>query len=229
MKSKSKRRRASSDTKFWPSISALVALVALGGCSAESDRPVAASAKPAPLKIEVELPQPVETELFLVREGDKLRVGDTDKQAFTLFPRPQGAFEFHALPAVLTEPFSAKGWEAAQEGFGVILQGGKVVVAMRRLDRVSKDTVASTSREYELAFGREPDALIGTSLTTYRFWEKDDIRFMLCATESAEQKLVLTVAVGVKPVMDALRMNKTLAAKDEATARQQLVRIPPGS
>lgn len=229
MKSKSKPRPASSATRFWLSISLAAAVAGLGGCAADGDRPVAAATKPTPVKIDVALPEPGESDFYLVREADKLRVGDTEKQAFALFPRPQGAFEFHELPAVLTDPLSAKGWEASQEGFGVILQGGKVVLAMRRLDRVSKDTVSSTSREYELAFGREPDSSIETGFTTYKFWEKGDVRFMLCATQSAESKLVLTVAVGNVKVMDALRMNKTLAAKDEATARQQLTQTPAGS
>ncbi|HRF60515.1 MAG TPA: hypothetical protein PLH94_11470 [Fimbriimonadaceae bacterium] len=229
MKWKSKPRPGSSTTRSWPSISVAVAVLSLGGCAADGDRPVASAAKPPPLKIEVALPEPGEADLYLVREGDKLRVGDPENQAFSLFPRPQGAFEFHELPAVLTDPLSAKGWEASQEGFGVILQGGKVVLAMRRLDRVSKDTVSSTSREYELAFGREPNSSIETGFTTYKFWEKDEIRFMLCATQSAESKLVLTVAVGNGKVMDALRMNKTFAARDEATARQQLTQTPAGS
>lgn len=229
MKSKSKPQPVSSATRFWPWISLGIVLVALGGCSADGDRPVTTKAKPAPVKIDIELPSPGESDLFLLREDDKLKVGDTEKRAFALYPRPQGAFEFHELPAVLTEPFSAKGWEAAQEGFGVVLQEGIVALAMRRLDRVSKDTIASTATEYTVAFGRSPDSTIESGYTTYKFWEKDEIRFMLCATQNAEGKLVLTVAVGNKKIMDALRMNKTLATKDETAARQQLSGTTAGS
>ncbi len=173
--------------------------------------------------VEVQIPaQAAEGSLALINGAGKLKLGDTQRVAFDVFPRPRGAFEANELPPNMGDPFSAKGWEAARESFGIIAQEGKVVLAQYTQEDSSKEHLAEIVQSYrELLSEIKPTEMSG-QYASYWFWETPSARLMICAATDPKGKLSVTTVIGFQAMMNVLRMDQADANNDQAEATNLL-------
>lgn len=155
--------------------------------------------------------------------GDmRLRLHASEEDAFRVFPRPKGAFDFFEDPPIDGEPFIGKGWQSNVEAMGVLLLRNKVVLALNTLDNADAETVSEKLQVYEEALQpRKPDLVPG-EFASYWFWEVGQVRLMICHSHDAKNQGQLVIALGDVDVMNALRMSRVAASQDLTEARVKL-------
>ncbi len=201
----------------------LVAALLGGGCS--RSEPVAQKATVPPIRFggKVEVPSSLApTDLALMSENGRLRVGDSLEEAGRTFPPPD-AFGLKELPPGFGTGFRARGYETREEGLGLILVDNRVAIAVRREENVNADKIEEVVKAFVRQFG-EPDESVSGARIEYRFWNKEDQRLMLCTAPDREDPTHydVTMAVGVMTLMDALRMSYPMAREDRAMAERAL-------
>lgn len=201
---------------------AFTALVG-GGCS--RSEPVAQKATVPPIRFggKVEVPSSLApTDLALISESGRLRVGDSLEEAGRAFPPPD-SFGLKELPPGFGTGFRARGFETRDEGLGLILVDNRVAIAVRREENVKVERIEDVVKSFVRQFG-EPDESVSGARIEYRFWNKEDQRLMLCtAPDRADPThFDVTMAVGVMTLMDALRMSYPMAREDRAMAERAL-------
>lgn len=204
----------------------LVAATLVAGCSQEP----ATAAKPTvpPIRFggKVEVPTALApTDLALLSDEGRLRVGDSMDDASRVFPSPERAFGLKDLPPGFGSGFRARGYESAQDGLGLILVDNRVALAVRRLENVSFDAAQSAAKRFITEFGEAEESVSGARID-YRFWTKEDQRLMVCTAPDRTDptRFDVTMAVGTAKIMDALRMSYPSAREDRAMAE----RVMPG-
>ncbi|HZH97872.1 MAG TPA: hypothetical protein VEX38_02790 [Fimbriimonadaceae bacterium] len=166
-------------------------------------------------------PRLTEGELGLIHNRRILRVKDRAEDVSRAFPSPTVAYTFKDLPPGFASPFRAEGYETARDGFGVIYYQGELSAAIHREQGVTVEDVAETRKRYENEFGPGDHHLTGGSVY-YIFWERGDQRLMLCSARDLADgsRYNLTLAIGAKTVLDALRINLEDARRDKAEAEK---------
>ena len=161
------------------------------------------------LAIEPSFDQP--TPLRLERLGRKLEIGADESALREVFPKPEGAYEFNDLPSVLRGSFESTGWEGRNEGFGAILYGGKVALAMRQFYEID-------GARFDELFRTLQNANRGVTRTNaegrnaeFWFWESGSQILMALRRGVKGNRYDLTIALGDKAVMDALEMTPAKA------------------
>ncbi len=217
-------------TKSWR-LSSLVALIALCyGCgNKEAPKP---DNTPAPLPInnpygDGEIPKKTpfigelypDSRLGLISGPELLRVGDSERRALDLFPKPaKQSFDRSELPPMLDKPFRARGWESKMESFGLILLNGQVIVAVIETEAIEREFATEKVELYRKTFNEiEPQIIVNQSVS-YWFWNLGRRRLMICLASNRDKTLGLTIALGDESMMDALRMDAVSAAKDARQA-----------
>ncbi len=126
--------------------------------------------------------------------------------AAEVFPKPPRAFVFNELPERLQGDFDSRGWEAKDEGFGAILYGGRVAVAMRQfygIDAARYDELLATVRSTN---ARVRNRTLSGENVEFTFWEADPQVLMVLRRGVRQDAYDVTIALGDREVMDALDM-----------------------
>ncbi|RYG36862.1 hypothetical protein EON81_08455 [bacterium] len=169
---------------------------------AESSTPIGAPSEPGPSK------------LFLIGDNTLLRIGDDAADSQKAFPPPKGSFPLSDLPDRFRAPYTARGWDAAREGFGAILYDDKIVGAMIQNERVD----ANVAEELQARYNRELSSITPVEVTSdaanFTFWDDEKQRLMLVVQKMSDKTVRTTVALGDNVVMDALGASVERARQD---------------
>ncbi len=211
---------------LWP---LAIGMLVLGGCSTQEITPIAPPARLSATLDPSDLPD-LETrsdlELFSSNResASVVRIGTDLDRALAAFPRPGGAHDFSDLPSTLPTEFSARGWETANEGFGVILYNARVASAVHELRRTDRAMLDELVERYNKAIPEKYQItpLAGARIR-YWFWEDGRRRLMICGVDTPKDGYSVTVALGDRVVLDALRMSPATATADLAAAEQTYV------
>lgn len=215
-----------------PIRSAVLGLLGLslfgGGCGAPQQMSaIEVQARPAAtVAIPDEYP---ETEIVLVRDRARLRVGDSAAAAFSMFPKPRRAFEFFEDPPNLKGEFVGRGWEAPLESFSVILHADRVILAVYESLGADQGQVEKVFAETGSGIPLSKLAAVVSGDVRYRFWESEGQRLMVCAYTAPSGKPALVLAIGDVAVMDALRMSHPAATNDANAVRRLMAQKTTGS
>ncbi len=216
------RQLANRSTLFWTFSSALLLIICATGC-AKPQGPGPTDVVIKPVDVQVTIPETgSESALAIFNEDRALRVGDSEKVAFEVFPRPGKAFEDDELPQQVGGKYKAHTWESTTQSFGVITLDSRVVLAMQSIDNASKEQADNLIQRYTQALSMVDPKVVGGTASTSLFWELGTQRLMICKSLDYKGRITLTVAVGDEKMMDLLRMNPVFAAKDQAQAAQIL-------
>lgn len=160
--------------------------------------------------------------LGLLHESQTLHIGDNVDTVFEQdFPRPDKASNVTQMPPGLDNTFRARGWETANESFGVVLKGGRVGLAIYTVTGSDEDFLNELVARYISRFG-EPGEKVGAAGVRYWFWQDRDVRLMICSGYSEDGRLSVTSALGLKSLMDFLRMDIVSAREDREEAERLL-------
>ncbi len=226
--------------RTWIALTVLALVVA--GCEPPAAQPEAPVVAVAPT---MQAPDfDVSSRVGLLRQRGKLRVGDSYARALDLFQGARRAHEFQDLPARLAPPYSARGWEAANEGFGVILYEAKVAAAVHTTEKVTAEHVKELVDAYQDEMRMLPEAVSGET-ARYWFWELPRVRLhqsataqdpgavkqrlMVCAVRDSHGTFTLTEAMGDVFAMNAIKANIYAAQTDTAAADQLISSSEAGS
>ena len=204
--------------------------VVLAGCSNDDlPKPPVADKPVVPTrKIDVPVPALLDRpSLYLTGEQGKVILGMPEKDALTMFPKPVGATEVREPPPILADTITASGWESKTGGFAVLAKEGSVVLAMRSIDNVSKETVIDLKASYAEAIGGRIKARdLGDDDAGFRFWLDGQTQLMIAWSRDLKKRLGVSIALGSVPVMQALRMDERFARSDLDKMRAQLAGPP---
>ncbi len=198
-----------------------VVAMLLIGCSKENQTQMEEAAS-SPQSTEV-TPRPSSVEpstLALVRDGNRIALGDSLPKVFQVFSKPKPSFEFTDLPPGFQSPYSAKGWETAREGVGAILYGDKVVAIMRELQHASPDTLQEMVDTITKANAAYKPSIVQGSHVTYYFWVLPKQCLMISALQTGRNLLSVTEALGDTVVMDSLGLSPAQARDDQPKVDQ---------
>ncbi len=196
--------------KASPLAAGLLALVLCAGCGPSATLPPAPRAAEAAPFVEPRFD--VASPLRLERLGRRLQIGADEATLRAVFPKPDGAYVFNDLPTKLRGVFESRGWENGTEGFGAILYGGRVALAMRQFYAIDGarfdelfDTVRSANRSVRgaSASGRNAD---------FWFWIAESQTLMVLRRGVKGNRYDMTIALGDKSLMDSLDMSPAKVA-----------------
>lgn len=220
------------------SISAGAALFAVG-CSAQVAAPPSENQAPSlSIRLSPRLSDEVSEALANVANGQyqvysllegssRVSVGDSDRSAFSVYPKPKGAYESTKLPPKFPDDLvKARVWEDERTGFGALFREGRVLFAMHTTNAVGREDVDAEVAAYRGEFGTNGLSTVEGNNASYWFWSSPKIRLMICHCKSATGDSNLTVSVGLNAIMDSLRMSAEDASKDMAFAGEILGRAP---
>ncbi len=191
------------------------------GCG-PSERPAqeAAARPPDTPKLVVAADLLKQTELALLNEGRRVAVGDEFREALEVFRpgRRVKAFELRDLPASLGPEFAPRGWETDSEGFGLVVYGERVAAAVRTVSGRSESEMMDAAEAYGRLYRRLQPVEVAGQTSRYWFFESGNQRLMVCGARTHKGNWTVTLAVGLNPVMDALRMSPARAKEDALRA-----------
>lgn len=168
---------------------------------AKKEEPIAAPDSPKPSR------------LFMVGSDSLLRLGDDWGDAQKVFPAPKGSFPITDLPDRFSPPYTARGWEATRDGFGVILYDERIVEAMLQNERSDTVFADDLRRRYDNELTSLTPVEVKSATANFVFWEDGDQRLMLLVQKLSD-KVRTTVALGDKKVMDAIGASTERARQD---------------
>jgi hypothetical protein len=182
----------------------LAALIVVG-CAADgepAETPKPADGAPAVSLSEISTdPSPV----GLFNGNATVLVGDSSEKAKTFRPILPTSYPLKDLPAKLPAELEVRGWEASEEGYGLILYQDKVVAAMYQSQNTTLDEVNDWVGQERRHMDKIPPVqLAGTGLQ-YWFWSdpKSKQTAMVCAQQK-KRGFDLTVAMGDDSVLTIL-------------------------
>lgn len=197
-------------------VSVAVLFIGLSGCASKSVTPDGKNLFGVPKTRPTNLDG---KHLRLLHQNSALYVGDDQSRAFQVFAAPLGSTDVSELPDGWDkEHYRVRGWEKDKDGFGVILMDDAVVLAMFTSERKSEPDVKSILEDYEDILGQPNSPPIQKGDTTYRFWERDRQRLMICTMNIKGEGYRVTRALGAVDVMDPLRMSEAAAKEDAVQA-----------
>lgn len=217
----------------------LASILALSGCAA---KPTVEVSTPEPA-VEAKYAHQVEpperlgrSDLFLARVNrvaneqalqlnHRLYVGDEVDHALEVFTPPPRAYAVTTLPGNWSSTgLKASGWEAVDDGFGVVVKGGKVALALLKLERTNSrlyDQIASNFRD---ELGPATKKIIqnpsATETVSYQFWKQGVHLLMLEGDFGKGGRGTIAMSVGHQDLMAALRMTPDSAGQDLAEAKR---------
>ncbi len=192
----------------------ILAIVAIGLVGCAGPTPSTASGEttvPAEEKI-VLAPSFTESELFLIHEGNSLKLGSSYDQAVKVFAPEANSFEFSELPKRFQQPYRGQGWETARESFGTIMYQQRIAVAMYQLDRATKVQLEDLVNLYTSTFsGVTPEKVEGKTVQNW-FWKQGGQTLMISATQASTGTLHVAVALGLDDTMKEIGATETALA-----------------
>lgn len=198
----------------------------LSGCSSnDQPKPPVAESPSAPKQV-VDVPVPAlldRPSLFINGDAGRVVLGMAEKEALAQFPKPTGASEVREPPPGLASTITASGWEGKSGGFAVLAKEGNVLLAMRTIDNVSKESVVDLREGYATAIGnRIQPRDVGDDDAGFRFWIDGQTQLMIVWSRDLKKRLSVSIALGSVPLMQALRMDERFAKLDLDKMREQL-------
>jgi len=191
----------------------------LGGSQGNAaDEPAVAPSPPTSLT-------PGTLALYPKLEDDetKVRVGDKVMADAGVFESPGKGIVATPLPKGLAkEEFAATGWELGDgtrgAGFISILRSREIVAAIVRETADTTDDAQAIIDGYKKKFPLiDPNTkVIGAD--NYTFWEEGDNRLMILESPGKKGAVQLTLALGVKPILNFLRADPIHAQLDASRA-----------
>lgn len=154
------------------------------------------------------------TDLALIRDTGRVLVGDYWNSALQVFPEPKGSFEVDDTPAGFLRPYGSKEWERAKEGFGTILYGDKIAVAMYSLDGADVDRLDSTVQRYTNAFPNIKPSMFFGARVKYWFWHQANQTLMISGLLTDRDGVRMTIALGDDMPLAAIGVTETRAQDD---------------
>lgn len=208
--------------KIWLGYTGLLLL----GCGS------AGSPNAAPVvRKDVAAPNLVSTDLSMIMGTVSLKVGDPPEKVDQAFPQPANSAPFKELPAIFNGQYRARGYENSAGGFGAIYYENQLAAAVWRVENATAGELEDIVKQHISGFGEPSQKLPGTGIA-YWFWyrESQSQSIMICAApdRTQSQRFDITIGMGDKNVMDALRMNYIAAREDQSVAekRRALARQP---
>ncbi len=200
----------------------LVVAAILVGCNSEQK---AASKQPAETPKQdksIDLPSNLQSStLGLIKNRRLVRVGDSAEQALEAFEKPDKARAMSEPPPDWPKDIRATGWESDDRGLGLLMSSERVVGMLYSESETTPERIAEIKGDYTSTFGT-PQAVSDSTNVHYSFWEDDENRLVICSTKNHKGKLVVTVACGLKSIMDKLGLSISEAKKESETAERIL-------
>ncbi|MFZ4508613.1 MAG: hypothetical protein ACOYON_13040 [Fimbriimonas sp.] len=206
------------------------AALSLWGCGGSSAAPEVTKAVAEPARVQAPSLS-ARSSVALIRHSGRLRVGDTFGTGFEVFPAPARSFEFTQLPERFGRPYSARGWQAVHEGFGMVAYSGIVVAGVYQVSGAKPDILYELLAAQETSLKGVNSSMVASSRARYWFWEVPGFdgsqpattadgsetrhRVMICALQT-KAGLNITVAMGDAVVLDALGMSQVKARQNTA-------------
>lgn len=190
------------------------------GCTPEAEAPPIAAAAPQAI---VQFPVPDysrHTQIALVQNGQRLRVGDRRELIDELYPAPSRSSRLRELPPGFPPVYVARGWERNDdsEGFGAILYQERVAAAMLHFQSVDAEFVREQLAEYEEALGA-PTFIYGERVR-YWFWEEPPHTLMVCVYEPTPQDRRMTLMMGDSELLERMGASVQKAQNDRNALEQ---------
>jgi hypothetical protein len=177
--------------------------------------------KETPIVRNVEPPTFGATDLAIRGGAVVVKVGDTAENIDRAFPQPANAATFTELPSQFNGLYRARGFENATLGFGAIYYDNQVACAIHRIENITVGEVNQIVEQYTRAQGDPAEKIQGASIA-YWFWKEGSQIQMICSApdRTQNQRFDLTIGLGDKVVMEALRMTPLQAGNDMRNAEK---------
>ncbi len=201
-----------------------LAVLAAIGCGEQQPANPGASAAGSPVSVPVSkqplLPDFDQTsKLALVKHAGpsgSVTVGMNLEDALAVYAEPKDSSEKWDLPEGIAAPFTARGWQTRDEGFGMILYKGQVAAAVYQVEGTSQDRLNEIFQLQKDAYGE--GTFMPGGYAKYWFWQSPqasaDQVLMVCAVETQPGKYNVTAAIGTASVMHAIHMSPAAASND---------------
>jgi hypothetical protein len=166
--------------------------------------------------------------LGLINGRRLLQVGDPARGSEGFFEAPERSRELRDVPPGFEAKYRSRGWETASEGFGVLIYGDSIALAMRYYEHVQDEFFDELLDRYMRWFPKLAPVSSAARVARYWFVQSGNDRLMICAARTPAGELTATIVVGHVAVMDALRMSPQSAGVDTLRAEKLLTgRQPP--
>ncbi|MDI9641451.1 hypothetical protein QPK87_07250 [Kamptonema cortianum] len=163
-------------------------------------------------------PGALSTHLHLRSGLDRIQIGQNPSSCFVgSYAKPTRATPINELPPGFDEGFDAAGWESISRTVSVVSKDFAIVLAIDIQSELKPEQAKEIEDDYTLRFSGSSTS-IKTEKTTYHFWQDRSVRLMMCQYTMPNGKIVLTTALGLNHLMDALRMEPDLAQQDADAA-----------
>lgn len=210
-----------------------VVLIALAGCSSDAPTPTEPSGPTTILTAAMEPPkQPLPlpdfqhtSNLGILKGQDTLKVGMSVEDALAIFAEPRGSYEKSERPPAIPEPYEIRGWQASDQGFGLVAYQGRVVAAMHQMEGVTPDRLEELAQRYRSEYG-PAKVFIPGDFARYWIWDNQepgrpaDHILLVSASQTHPNRFFVTEAIGWQPIMQALGMIPETAARDARIANK---------
>lgn len=158
--------------------------------------------------------------LALMSKESAIRVGQKLNTALIGgFRKPLKGVTLRELPPGLSAEFSGLGWETPERTVSLVAKEDDIFLALDMVNMAKLEDRNDLAARYEFLYG-EPKAKVSGPNSDYWFWEDGPVRSMICAVKVDEKNYRLTTVLGLKDVMDRLRMDEDSAKRDVAAATQ---------
>lgn len=158
-----------------------------------------------------------------IRVGQsEVRLGDAIESVFVgEFERPERAVFVRELPPGFNDSFKGQGWESAQKSVAFVAADERVVLGLVTWFEASEEETQKILSGLNESFGL-PDDTHRSEHFSYLFWEDGDQILMVCRYDDGKGKTMLTVSLGLRPIMERLRMTAKDARADASLAEERL-------
>ena len=158
--------------------------------------------------------------LALMSKESAIRVGQKLNTALVGgFRKPLKGVTLRELPPGVSAEFSGLGWETPERTVSLVAKEDDVFLALDMLNTAKAQDRDDLVSRYQFLYG-EAKAKVSGPKSDYWFWEDGPVRVMICAVNVGDGMFRLTAALGLKDVMDRLRMDEDSAKRDVAAATQ---------
>lgn len=158
--------------------------------------------------------------LALMKPNTAIRVGQKLNTALVGdYRKPTRGVTLKELPPGVSADFEGLGWETAERSVNLVGLEEDIILALDLQSKSSAEDREQAIERYKFVYG-DSDAIVKGETAEYWFWEDGPVRLMVCSVKVSDSRFRLTSVLGLKSVMDRLRMDQDSATRDVAAARQ---------
>lgn len=146
--------------------------------------------------------------LKLPHNRKSLRLGASEEEAMSVFPRPSRGFPIdEAIPGFPTE-YRAHGWEGSDDGFGVILRDGRTFLAMYEKEAMTVDDFADILEQVRVANNLDRFSAVSKNGADYWYAGVGEEVIVLSRIAGLQKRYQVTVTLGHIQLVKALGILK---------------------